>query len=162
MSDERKIIDKALRHALSGTGAHTETKTVFEALEWKLAGSLPAGAPHSIYQLLNHMLYWQDWVVEWLDEEEPPLPDRAEGSWPGAVAPATRAEWQRAVRSFGRGLDKLARASRQADLFATGRGKSPLEMLLTIASHNSYHAAQIVVLRQQLGAWPPPSGGLTW
>jgi hypothetical protein len=27
-------------------------------------------------------------------------------------------------------------------------------MLQTAASHNSYHAGQIVILRQMLGAWP--------
>jgi hypothetical protein len=35
-------------------------------------------------------------------------------------------------------------------------------MLQAIASHNSYHAGQVVALRQILAAWPPPSGGLTW
>ena len=35
-------------------------------------------------------------------------------------------------------------------------------MLHTIASHNSYHLGQIVLVRQLLGAWPPPGGGLTW
>ena len=162
MGDERKILDKALKHALAGTGAHADTKTIFEALDWRLAGSVPAGAAHSVYQLLNHMLYWQDWVIDWFDGDEPALPEHAESSWPGAVAPASHAEWQRAVKSFGRGLNQLARASRRADLFSAVRGKSPLEMLLTIASHNSYHAGQVVALRQQLGAWPPPSGGLTW
>lgn len=45
---------------------------------------------------------------------------------------------------------------------AKGSGKSPLEMLIAVAAHNSYHAGQAVVLRQLLGMWPPPSGGLTW
>jgi hypothetical protein len=35
-------------------------------------------------------------------------------------------------------------------------------MLQTIGSHNSYHAGQVVIVRQALDAWPPPSGGLTW
>jgi hypothetical protein len=43
-----------------------------------------------------------------------------------------------------------------------GAEKSRLEMLHTIAGHNSYHVGQVVLLRQLLAAWPPPSGGLTW
>ena len=27
---------------------------------------------------------------------------------------------------------------------------------------NSYHLGQIVLVRQLLGAWPPPGAGLTW
>jgi len=35
-------------------------------------------------------------------------------------------------------------------------------MLQAIASHTSYHAGQVVLVRQMLGTWPPPSGGVTW
>lgn len=37
-----------------------------------------------------------------------------------------------------------------------------LKELPTLADHNTYHFGQIVSLRRQLGAWPPPSGGQTW
>lgn len=162
MDGDRKILDKAVGHALLGTGAHVETKTVLAALDWKLAGLRPESAPHSVYQLLNHMLYWQEWVVKWLDGERLPIPKHASGSWPGDAAPASRGEWEQAVQRFRNGLEELTRRSRQADLFSKRGTKSPLEMLQTIASHNSYHAGQVVLLRQLLGAWPPPSGGLTW
>lgn len=158
----RKILDKALGHALSGMGAHFETETVFAALDWGLAGIRPENAPHSIFQLLNHMLYWQEWVERWFDGKTPPIPAHASGSWPGEAGPANRKEWDRTVRRFHGGLKVLTRRSREADLFSKRRTKSEFEMLHTIASHNSYHAGQIVLLRQMLGAWPPPSGGLTW
>lgn len=56
----------------------------------------------------------------------------------------------------------MTRAAEEADLLAKRGTKAPLEMLQTIASHNSYHLGQVVILRQRLCAWPPPSGGLTW
>jgi uncharacterized damage-inducible protein DinB len=157
-----QILDKTLSNALSGTGAHVETQTVFAALDWRLAGIRPDNAPHSVYQLLNHMIYWQEWVVKWLDGSSPPIPKHASGSWPGPPGPASRKEWDQAVRRFRNGLKVLTRRSQEADLLSSGGTKTRLEMLHTIASHNSYHAGQIVFLRQMLGAWPPPSGGLTW
>ena len=42
------------------------------------------------------------------------------------------------------------------------RHPSALELLWGLSAHNSYHAGQIVVIRQALGAWPPPTGGDTW
>jgi hypothetical protein len=36
------------------------------------------------------------------------------------------------------------------------------EQLESFAAHNAYHFGRIVLLRQMLGSWPPPSGGLTW
>jgi uncharacterized damage-inducible protein DinB len=162
MSTDGKILEKTVGNALSGKGAHADTKNLFAGLEWKATGTRPEGVPHSIFQLLNHMSYWQDWVVKWLDGENPPIPQHASGGWPGSQAPASAKEWQRAVRGFRSGLDGLARRSREADLL-TKRGKhSRLGMLQAIASHNSYHAGQVVVLRQVLGSWPPPSGGVTW
>jgi len=161
-ASDRAIVDKALRHALSGAGAHAATSDVFAALDWKLAGHRPVRAPHSIYELLVHMTYWQEWVVKWLDGSSPHIPKHASESWPGRKAPANRQEWTAAVQRFRRGLEASARRSPDAALASGGREKSRLEMLHTIASHNSYHAGQVVLLRQMLGAWPPPSGGLTW
>ena len=66
------------------------------------------------------------------------------------------------MKQFADGLEKLNERSIEADLF-TKQGKySRLEIIEIIAQHNSYHLGQIVVIRQMLGTWPPPSGGLTW
>jgi hypothetical protein len=162
MSDNLKLIEKVIDNALSGKGAHVGTKNLFEGLDWKTAGTRPEGAPHSIFQLLNHLTYWQDWVVKWLDGGNPTVPKHASGGWPGKVSPANAKEWQGAVRDFRSGLARLARQSREADALTTRGEHSRLGMVQSIASHNSYHAGQIVVLRQMLGKWPPPSGGVTW
>jgi len=34
--------------------------------------------------------------------------------------------------------------------------------LLMVLCHNSYHLGEIVTLRRQLRAWPPPRGGASW
>ena len=162
VTGDRAVIAKAIQHSLSGEGAHAATYDVFSGLDWKLAGVRPENAPHSVYQLLNHMQYWQEWVLKWLDGSRPPIPKRASSSWPGDAAPASRKTWDGAVRRFRAGIEALSRRSREADLVSRDGAKSRLEMLQTIASHNSYHAGQVVLLRQVLGAWPPPSGGLTW
>jgi len=162
MNDETEHIRNAIDHALSGQGAHVGTKDLFQGLGWKAAGMRPEAFPHSLFQLLNHLNFWQDWVVEWLDGGNPKVPKHAAGGWPGRPRPTNAKEWQRAVRKFRSGLTRLARQASEADLL-TERGKhSRLEMLQAIASHNSYHAGQVVVLRRVLGKWPPLSGGLTW
>jgi hypothetical protein len=55
----------------------------------------------------------------------------------------------------------MARAFVKGDLSATRGDKTHVEMARVIGAHNSYHAGQAALLRQVLGAWPPPSGGLT-
>ena len=161
MSNDRTVLEQALGHALSGQGAHIETQGAFAGLEWKMAGATPEGAPHSVFQLLNHMIFWQNWALKWLDGRRPAVPKHASGSWPGSVAPANSREWQQAVRRFQDGLKGLHRHGSDAGLLGGQGKKSRLEMLHGIASHNSYHVGQVVLVRQLLGAWPPPSGGVT-
>ena len=158
----QNLLQVSLSRALTGEGSHVEAKDVFDGLDWNVAGRQPEGAPHSILQLLNHLIYWQDWVVSWLDGEDPPIPEHAAGSWPGAPRPEDAIAWDQAVQRFVEGLERLISHVREADLFTEGDGKTRLEMLQTIALHNSYHLGQVVLMRQLLGAWPPPSGGLTW
>jgi hypothetical protein len=162
MSADGRALEKQARRALSGKGAHVGTKDVFSGLDWKAAGSKPRGASHSAYELLKHMGFWQDWVVAWLQGESPATPRHASGSWPQEPGPASRGDWDEAVRAFRRGLQALERACRGADLSPCRGRRSRLEMIHAIAAHNSYHAGQVAFLRQILGQWPPPSGGLTW
>jgi len=162
MTGDGKALEHLARRALSGEGAHVATRDVFAGLDWKAAGARPNDVSHSAYQLLKHMSYWQDWAVAWLDGRNPDGPRHASGSWPRAAGPSSRSDWVEAVQQFRRELRQLERACRGADLSSARGRKSRLEMLLTIGAHNSYHAGQVAFLRQMLGKWPPPSGGLTW
>jgi uncharacterized damage-inducible protein DinB len=148
--------------ALSGKDAHVETACILAGLDWELAGARPDSVPRSVFQLVNHMIYWQEWVVKWLDGKKPRPPKHAAGGWPGEVSPASRREWERTVRRFRDALDALNRRARLADPLSK-RGKMiRLEMLHIVGSHTSYHVGQVAFLRQLLAAWPPPSGGVTW
>ena len=162
MKSSQMILEKAVRDAISGKGAHVEAKHALGGLDWKTAGSRPDGIPHSIFQLVNHMVFWQEWVVKWLDGKNTTIPKHASGSWPGRVGPTTAKDWKETVKRFVSGLEKLNEQSLGADLYSKRGRKSRLEMIQTIVLHNSYHLGQIVLIRQMFGAWPPPSGGLTW
>ena len=162
MAGDRGTLERIVDRVLSGTDIHVEVEGAFEGLDWELTGRRVDGVPHSVLQLVNHMAYWQEWVLKWLDGEEPPTPEHASGSWPGNESPRTMEEWEHAVGRFGKGLSELHRQTGQADLMSERGEKSRLEVLHAIASHNSYHLGQVVLLRQMLGSWPPPSGGLTW
>ncbi len=162
MKNSSKILEQTIDHAFSGKGAHVASKTIFDGLDWKVAGARPSGSAHSLFQILGHLAFWQDWVIKWLDGGKPTVPKHASGSWPANPEPASAKEWDDAVRGFQKGLSELTRRTHTADLLAKRGKNTRLGMLQALASHNSYHLGEAVVLRQILGAWPPPSGGLTW
>jgi uncharacterized damage-inducible protein DinB len=162
MDADSRFGERRARRSLSGKGSHAEAGDVFAGLDWSAAGVKPRGAPHSVYELLGHMSYWQDWAVRWLNGEKPAAPPHASGSWPAADSPASRRDWDEAVARFRRGLTALERACRGAGRPLSRGAQRRLDMLHTIGAHSSYHAGQVAFLRQLLGKWPPPSGGVTW
>jgi uncharacterized damage-inducible protein DinB len=161
ISDHNEV-QQAITRTLTGKDAHVETANVLQGLDWKLAGVRPDGVPHSIFQLVNHIVYWQEWAVNWLDGKKPRPPRHASGSWPGKEGPASRREWERTTQRLEKALRALQSRTREADLLSRHGNWTPLEMLLVIGSHTSYHVGQITSLRQALGVWPPPSGAVTW
>jgi hypothetical protein len=111
MTVDRKILLKALAHGLSARIAHVYPATLFAGMDWKLAGARPEGATHSVFQLLHHMAFWQEWIVSWLEGKK--LPSRS-GNWCAAAGPADREEWGKAVKRFRNGLERLKRCAREA------------------------------------------------
>ncbi len=153
---------EVLLQALTGRGAHVLVRDALDGLDWRQAAARGDGGPHSIFKILAHLNYWHAFALRWIDGDKPEDPEHAALTWPGAEAPATEQEWLDAVAAFAGGLDELERRARETDLFADRQGKTTLEILQLIASHNSYHLGQVTWIRRGIGAWPPPAGGATW
>lgn len=84
-----------VRYALTGGDAHVATRSVFDGLNWRVAGARVEASPHTLYELLNHMIFWQEGVLEWLKGNSPKMPEHAADSWPAPQCPA-------AVQNFRR------------------------------------------------------------
>lgn len=149
---------------MHGEDAHVGPLSVFEGLQWEVASKTPEGCPHSVWQILNHMIFWQDFILGYLQGTVPDSPEHAEESWPGGTAPYNETEWRDAVFRFGEGLKK-AENEAQKDMSEQGVGGSKGtrgDFLTMLINHNSYHTGQVALIRRILGSWPPPSGGDTW
>jgi uncharacterized damage-inducible protein DinB len=162
MNETRETLTASRQQALTGRGAHVLTLDALDGMPWKLAGDKPPDAPHSVFQIVNHLVYWQDFSLAWIDGERVVTPEHAAESWPGEVAPATEAEWLERVAEFERGLMAFQERIETLDPFEERGPKTVLEIVQLISSHNSYHVGQICLLRRMVDAWPPPGGGATW
>ena len=154
----------AITNGLLGKTAHVSPDAVFEAIDWDSVGKKPNGSIHSIWDILNHLIYWQDYCLSLLGGENPTSPEHAVESWKFTESPSNEEQWQGTVSAFLAGL-QTAEDAAAADLsgkIASRPSESRIEVLESLIGHNSYHLGQIVLLRQLLGSWPPPSGGNTW
>lgn len=150
---------RSVRELLLGMGAYAPVPHVLEGLEPGQWDARPDGVRHSLYDQLWHVVFWQDWEVAALrGEPTPPVPHAAD-SWPPPF-PAARPTPEQLGARFEAGvasLEALSEAAVEAERVARVRSG-----IAQIASHTAYHAGQMVVVRQLLGAWPPPRGGDSW
>ena len=156
-----------LRELLYGLGSHLHTLHALEGLDPALAGGSCPGAPHTIFQVLQHMVYWQDIALARMRGESAPQPATAAEGWTSPAVPEDASDWEATVASLAEGLRSIEAlvADPEVPLDRTTderRGRTLLDEVLMVTGHNSYHLGQIVQLRQQLGSWPPPKGGDTW
>ena len=163
---------KVMRELLRGKGAHADALACVEGVPLDVAGRRVPGAPQSIFGLVWHAAYWMDYELARIEGKAPPYPAHAEESWPAQPIPRDDAEWGQTVARFRAGLvglDALAAlpaagAERRVALTSqtTNQGDTVKEIVWQTLVHNSYHLGQVVLLRQALGAWPPPTGTDSW
>lgn len=149
----------ALVRALAGEDAHVDPERALAGLDAGQAGRLPGGAPHSVYQILCHVLYWQDLLLQALRGSEVAWPSSAAEGWRAPPRPAGEEAWREAVDRFLAGVHEARERARE---LAANPEHPHFRYVLILALHNSYHLGQIVLLRRLMGAWPPPGGGDTW
>jgi uncharacterized damage-inducible protein DinB len=155
-----------------GDSAHTPPSHILENVSEELAHRKIAGAPQSIYAEVWHAAYWQDVMLGRVHGRGTPSPEHNAMSFPDEAA--VRAEaWADLCGRFLSGVDEAA-AMADGDVQKLEsvvlcpspsnptRSMPVREQLESFAAHNAYHLGRVVLLRQLMGSWPPPSGGLTW
>jgi uncharacterized damage-inducible protein DinB len=145
---------------------------ILEGLAHEIVHRIPPGAPHSIYQELWHMAFWQDLMLDWAKGSETTYPASPSDGFP-TVHDMEREYWPKLYERFFAGAQQAAALARDtASLDRQVRCTSPegqplrtktvRDLLESFGAHNAYHLGRIVVLRQLLEAWPPKSKGFTW
>jgi hypothetical protein len=154
--------DKALREQvaklLDGAEAHADWRKTFVDMPPEVMGTKPADAPHTPWQLLEHMRIAQWDILEFSRDAKHVSPQFPEGYWPATDAPPDEAAWQKSVKAFGRDLESMKRlvSNPKTNLFeriAHGDGQTILREALLAADHNAYHLGQLILVRKMLGAW---------
>jgi uncharacterized damage-inducible protein DinB len=155
---ESDALRQHLLDLLRGRNAHADFDASVADFPSRLRGAKPPGAPHTAWQLLEHMRIAQWDILEFSRDAKHKSPPWPEGYWPKTEAPPNAASWNNSLRSFRADLKAMAKlvADKKTDLFAKiphGSGQTILRETLLIADHNSYHLGQMVLLRRLLGTW---------
>jgi uncharacterized damage-inducible protein DinB len=125
------------------------------------------GANHSVAEVVAHMTFWLEWFVRRCEGVAVPMPSSAAEGWP----PIERGSWPQLQEQLFAVLERAAALRERAwrdDPIEPSIEFPPLahyrvrDAVVHMATHTAHHLGQIIVLRQLLGAWPPPAGSWTW
>jgi len=123
----------------------------------QLRGVKPAGAPHTAWQLVEHMRIAQWDILEFSRNAKHVSPEWPEGYWPESEVPTSARAWNESLRAFRRDLKAMIALVSKAssDVYARiphGDGQTILREALLVADHNAYHLGQLVLLGKVLDA----------
>lgn len=155
-------LHELLINALNGINAHINPKNVLEDLKVEIAGKEINGSPHTIWQILKHINFWQEKFISYIKDESTPPSLSAKEGWSFSSGPANESELKTEIQKFNTSLFEAINLSETELNKKAQKYKSGYDVLQAMASHISYHIGEIVILRRILGNWPPPSGGDTW
>ncbi|HEX6099187.1 MAG TPA: DinB family protein [Thermoanaerobaculia bacterium] len=156
MNDEKALREHLVR-LLDWDSAHVRFDDAVKDFPVELRGTRPAGAPHSPWELLEHLriALWD--ILEFSRDGKHESPEFPAGYWPAAQAPPSEGAWEESAEQYRRDLRALAEltADESADLYAPiphGSGQTLLREILVAADHNAYHVGQLMMVRRILGA----------
>jgi len=161
-----------LQQVLAGDSAAAPPAHILEGLSAGQAHQSVPGAPHTIYEELWHITFWQQLTLDWIAGIETPFPEHAPAGFPPPDS-AGREDWLGLCGRFFRGNRVAAAAAEdtlrlEAPIRCPSRPGQPVrimtirEQLESLGAHNHYHFGRIVLLRQLMGLWPPAAGGYSW
>jgi hypothetical protein len=156
--DPVQTLREQLVKFLGGRGAHADFDDAVAGLPVSLRDVKPADAPHSAWELLEHLRIAQWDMLEFSRDPNHVSPPWPSGYWPASAQPPDARAWDESVAAFRADREAMQHliSNPASDLFTPfphGEGQNLLREALQMADHNAYHIGELVLLRRLLGAW---------
>ena len=140
---------------LTKAEAHAELESSIQDFPVKLRGVKPEGAPHTPWQLLEHIRIAQWDILEFSKNGKHKSPKWPDDYWPKTEAPPDEHAWDKSVKQILADLKAISDlvSDPEKDLLAPiphGDGQTLLREALLVADHNAYHLGQLVMVRRIL------------
>jgi hypothetical protein len=153
-----KTIDPLRQHLinlLTKAEAHVELEGSLKDFPRELRGKKPEGAPHTPWQLLEHLRIAQWDILEFSKDARHNSSKWPDEYWPGTEAPPDDQAWDKSVKQILLDLKEMCALVNDSsrDLLAEiphAHGQTLLREALLVADHNAYHLGQLVMVRRIL------------
>ncbi|HEY3250280.1 MAG TPA: DinB family protein [Ignavibacteria bacterium] len=124
------------------------------------------GSNHSVWQIVNHIIFWNE---RWLQrfKGNPPPKMETDNKSTFNISRAEQKEWEQSLKRIDEVMTEWYDALKNKDEHELAKPvvegeKDPwYSYISTIAMHNAYHIGQIVTIRKIQGSWDPDQGVAT-
>lgn len=145
---------------------HHHQNDWFASMDQALNGITPAeaawtssGTSNSIWQIVNHLIFWNEDVIHRINgTENPHKPEDNEETFGNPGDPEDEIGWAKTVHRFNEVMNDFKTVIADLDdeklkaPYATNR-YSTERLVSSIMMHDSYHLGQIVLLRKLQSSW---------
>ena len=151
-------IRETLARALAWGDAHVSFDDAVKDLDASLRGVRPPGFAHSAWELLEHLRLAQEDILEFCVSEHYREREWPKDYWPATPEPPSDEAWEASIAAYRKDRLELQRLTldESIDLAAAvphGSGQTWMREIVLVLDHAAYHVAQLVMVRQALGAW---------
>ncbi len=151
--DTQKELREHLLELLEGKSAHIDLETVLREFPVDKINTRFESAPHTAWELLEHLRIAQRDIVEFSYNADHVSPDFPDGYW--NKTEGTPEDWQKSCEQILRDLQTMRDlvSNEKTDLLAKiahGDGQTVFREALLAADHNAYHLGQITFLMRTL------------
>jgi hypothetical protein len=158
MNDDQILKDHLVK-LLEGRQAHLNAEDILTGVPFEAQGRRVKRAPHTLWQLLEHLRIAQWDILEFSRNPDHISPDFPQGYWPSGDVPPDEESWDRGLAGFKTDLKAMQAlvADPSTDLYSPishGDGQTILREALLVADHNAYHLGQVLLVRRLLGCQP--------
>jgi uncharacterized damage-inducible protein DinB len=123
--------------------------TALEGLTAEQAAWSDGSGNHSVGQLANHLLFWNERQLQkFRGQQSAPF----NGNNDETFNAFTKEQWAETIKNLRNVLSDLEKMVENADEASL---KSWAETIANISAHNAYHTGQIIYVRKLQGSWNP-------
>ncbi len=159
MASNDPILRAQLSHLLERSQAHIGFDKAVDGVAPEVRGVRPAGLPHSLWELLEHIRRAQRDILDFCLEAPYTAQEWPAGYWPTSPEPPSPSAWDECVAAIRADRAELQRLIEDPAIdlaakvpHATRDDQTYLREVLVSADHNAYHLGQFMTVRQLLEA----------
>ena len=132
-----------------------DTFKAFKNISVDIATRVSAGTPKSVWQILNHLIIWQESQLLSLQGKNTEKHISETETWIRTEIPNGQIDIENAVKIFDGQIAAIKTIA--SNLSSSELNFEPkFKIILDMATHLSFHLGEVILLRRQCGNYPMP------